>query len=448
MNAPPRSRTRRSGCRPLHGGRADDEQIGQALDALIRERDACAAGRRCRLEEGGGSIDDALADLRGGWGSRRARRKSRSAREICGAAHWRHEHCGALVEALVARKTAATATRMPRSRPSSARASLVEADGRIDFFLNEDDEAGGLKCRSLSARFGAAFRKDSPGLDEKFARRGRPAAAARQTGSVVARLRRDRGAADRRRRDPAILSLAKRRAGALDFSRPDRQGAQPSVARRRGAMGALQARPRRRPHPRRRGAGHQPRPMAGGAGASPRNFSPAQGATRTPPHHLRGRRRQAVDLRLPGRRPAHARRDAALLREEDRGGEATRFVARAAAPVVPLDARGAGRRRHGVRQGARAPKITASTYEAHPSHRDDQPGHVMLLPRTVRQKTEEPEDWTAPFDAPSARGDAARRENRRRDRKAPSAARSPPASASATAKFWCWSASATPSPPR
>jgi ATP-dependent exoDNAse (exonuclease V) beta subunit len=47
-------------------------------------------------------------------------------------------------------------------------------------------------------------------------------------------------------------------------------------------------------------------------------------------------------------------------------------------------------------------KITASTYEAHSSHRDREPGHVVLLPRTVRQKTVEPEDWTAPYDAPSA----------------------------------------------
>ena len=73
-------------------------------------------------------------------------------------------------------------------------------------------------------------------------------------------------------------------------------------------------------------------------------------------------------------------------------------------------------RRHGVRERA-CGEITASTYEAHSLRTaTDAPGHVVLLPRTVRQKTEEPEDWTAPYDAPSAAETHARRTDRRRDR--------------------------------
>jgi ATP-dependent helicase/nuclease subunit A len=50
----------------------------------------------------------------------------------------------------------------------------------------------------------------------------------------------------------------------------------------------------------------------------------------------------------------------------------------------------------------RSELITASGYEAHASHRDREPGHVVVMPRIVRTKPDEPEDWTTPFDAPSA----------------------------------------------
>ncbi len=49
-----------------------------------------------------------------------------------------------------------------------------------------------------------------------------------------------------------------------------------------------------------------------------------------------------------------------------------------------------------------AAQITASTYTAHASHRASEPGHVVLLPRAVRRRAEDPEDWTAPYTAPSA----------------------------------------------
>ena len=51
---------------------------------------------------------------------------------------------------------------------------------------------------------------------------------------------------------------------------------------------------------------------------------------------------------------------------------------------------------------ALATEITASDYTAHASNRPNEPGHVVLLPRTSRQKREEPEDWTEPYTAPSA----------------------------------------------
>jgi ATP-dependent helicase/nuclease subunit A len=46
-------------------------------------------------------------------------------------------------------------------------------------------------------------------------------------------------------------------------------------------------------------------------------------------------------------------------------------------------------------------RVTASGYESHSAHRLHEPGRIVLLPRRVRAKPEQPEDWTKPFDAPT-----------------------------------------------
>ena len=65
----------------------------------------------------------------------------------------------------------------------------------------------------------------------------------------------------------------------------------------------------------------------------PRSSSPARPA-RGRAHAVRRRRREAVDLQLPGRGPAHVRRDGPALRSACRGGRRT-VAAHAARSVVP-----------------------------------------------------------------------------------------------------------------
>ena len=108
----------------------------------------------------------------------------------------------------------------------------------------------------------------------------------------------------------AAFEARKRALGLLDFDDMiDRAQALLDRARDRG-LGALAARRRPRPHPRRRGAGHQPGAVAGDrgdlGGVLRRRAAPA--AARA--DDLRRRRREAVDLQLPGRRPGGVRREA------------------------------------------------------------------------------------------------------------------------------------------
>ena len=170
--------------------------------------------------------------------------------------------------------------------------------------------------------------------------------------------------------------------------RSDRQGAQPPLAHRSRAMGALQARPARRAHPGRRGAGHEPRPVEGGEGDR-RGFLLRRGRRARDAHDLRSRRRQAVDLRLSGRRRrSNAGRDAALLRRRRSTRRRQTFVARPLflsfrsthevlhAVDTVFGRELAGRSRH------RPTKRIRRTVRR-------EPGHVVLMPRTVRQKSKE-----------------------------------------------------------
>ena len=142
----------------------------------------------------------------------------------------------------------------------------LEADGRVDFFLNEDKELGGWKSRSVSRRFGVDVPQGQSRPRCQVRCGSDAAAGACKPPPRRPRLRCNRRAPHRRRRHSAILSPRQAARRRTRFLRPDRQGAQPSVARRRGPVGALQARPARGAHPGRRGAGHEPRPVASRAG--------------------------------------------------------------------------------------------------------------------------------------------------------------------------------------
>ena len=130
------------------------------------------------------------------------------------------------------------------------------------------------------------------------------------------------------------------------------------------------------------------------------DFFSGDGAAEGTAHDLRGRRRQAVDLRLPGRGAAHAGRDArASSSAAARGGRSARRAARWRSPS-------ARRARCSTRSTRCSPRARREDHGLRlrgacgASRRE--PGHVVVMPRMVRAKVEEPEDWTEPFDAPSA----------------------------------------------
>ena len=123
----------------------------------------------------------------------------------------------------------------------------------------------------------------------------------------------------RRRRDRA-LPPRKGPPRPARLRRPDRQdaGAVRALVRR---LGALQARPRHRPRADRRGAGHQPQAMGDRAHHRRRIHAGRRAAERAA-HDVRGRRREAVDLLVPGRGAARLRRDAARFRQPVRRARA------------------------------------------------------------------------------------------------------------------------------
>ena len=148
---------------------------------------------------------------------------------------------------------------------------------------------------------------------------GRPADAEQERLSIL--LNRDARSCARPHR--ALVTIAaeviaryrreKDRRALARLRRPDRQdaGAVRALVRR---LGALQARSRHRPRADRRGAGHQPQAVEHRAhdrvGIRSRRRAPQRAA-----HGVRGRRREAVDLLVPGRGAARLRRNAARVRQ-------------------------------------------------------------------------------------------------------------------------------------
>ena len=116
---------------------------------------------------------------------------------------------------------------------------------------------------------------------------------------------------------------------------PDRQDAG-AVRARVGGLGALQARPRHRPHADRRGAGHQPQAV-GDRQTIASEFMPGGARGERQAHGLRGRRREAVDLLVPGRGAQGLRRHAPAVPAPVRHAGA-RLAASALPPLVPLGA--------------------------------------------------------------------------------------------------------------
>ena len=140
------------------------------------------------------------------------------------------------------------------------------------------------------------------------------------------------------------LRARKRTPRAARLRRPDRQDARP-VRTLVGRLGALQARPRHRPRADRRGAGHQPEAMGDRAHHRLRIHARRR-AAQCEAHDVRGRRREAVDLLVPGRGAARLRRDAARIRRAIRHARtragATCASTTRSAPARPCSAASTG----------------------------------------------------------------------------------------------------------
>ena len=138
--------------------------------------------------------------------------------------------------------------------------------------------------------------------------------------ALTTRDRTQRAAADR---DRGGGELPPREAGTRParLRRSDRQDAG-DAGSRRVRLGALQARPRRRPCADRRGAGHQPAAMGHRRPHHFRIHLRRGRARRRRAHGVRGRRREAVDLFVPGRGAARVRRPPQIPAQEVRGRRA------------------------------------------------------------------------------------------------------------------------------
>ena len=167
-------------------------------------------------------------------------------------------------------------------------------------------------------------------------------------------------------------------------------------------LGALQARSRHRPRADRRGAGYQPQAVAdhppAGVGIRARRRARQRQA-----HHLRGRRREAVDLLVSGRGAARLRRDAPTCSSEqfsqpELGWRYLRFHHSFRSGENVLSS---------VDQVFRAQEIYRSvTTDAvgipeHKSLPDAAPGLVELWPLVAPAEKKEIEGWDAPFDTES-----------------------------------------------
>ena len=380
--------------------RTADMQIGEALNALIARRDDLRywIERSAPVREAG-SIEDALADLRQRLDLRDGESEESVSREICQGGVWGIEPCRELVGALgnSSNKTDRSASSDLQSI-AEAGDLLAEAAGRIAFFLTGDGSAG-LKVRSAPHRFGAATRRARMSLETDFASEAeRVLALVRRLDSVRAYVATEALLIV----GDAILQAyheAKRQAGALDF--PDLIAkARNLLSRSDSAQWVLFKLDRRVDHILVDEAQDTSPDQWMVVKAIADDFFSGEGGDRSNRTIFAvGDDKQSI-FSFQGAAPA-------MLSEmrnffEGRIREAEKpFVAR---PLF-LSFRSTNEILLAVDkvfEKQLAGEITASAYEAHATNRPTEPGHIIVLPRTVREKRPEPEEWTEPYTAPSA----------------------------------------------
>jgi ATP-dependent helicase/nuclease subunit A len=372
--------------------RASDAQIGQALDALILKRDQLRRWTLASGEAGGkGEIDDALLDLRRRLKLAEDETENSVCREICSAAGWSREECARLGSSVGGGTSAVRAVLLAIARAEDL---STEANARLALFLTTD--SNGWKARNAGNRLGAALTRIQPELRQRF-----EGEAERLLG-LIGRLDLVRAYAATEALllvGDAILGAyhaAKRRAGALDF--------QDLIARTRDLLSrrewVLYKLDARIEHILVDEAQDTSPDQWAVIETIAEDFFSGEGASGKPRTIFAvGDDKQSI-FGFQGAAPWKLAEMRAFFKEKAEQAEKV-FVAR---PLF-LSFRSTREVLNAVDivfTHDLAARITGSTYEAHASHRDHLPGRVVILPRVVREKREEPDDWTAPYDAPSA----------------------------------------------
>lgn len=375
-----------------------DMQIGEALDAFIARRDAIRRWIERAGELGGGGIDDAVEDLRRRLQIAADESEASVCANICDSAGWSAAACDALVDAL-SNSTNRTDALAADALRTIGRASGMQAEAaaRLDFFLTSGNQ--GWRARSPTHRFSAAFAKNQSGLRDCFGEE------ADRLLALTRRLDLVRAFAATQALlivGDAILSAyarAKRQAGALDFA--DLIAKTRGLLSRAGAANwVLYKLDRRIEHILLDEAQDTSPDQWAVVQAIADDFFAGDNAS------LKQRTVFAVG---DDKQSIFGFQGAAPEMLADMRRHFARRIAEGGAPFVerPLFLSFRSTREvldavDKVFDSEIARDITASTYEAHAAHRDSEPGRVVVLPRIVRQRVEEPEDWTEPYDAPSA----------------------------------------------
>ena len=235
--------------------------------------------------------------------------------------------------------------RRRRAARQGAPATAIDALCAV-FITGNGDPRKNLMTQRTGRR---APRRTRPADARPAAMRG-PQCRARQAHAARGR----HGAAGARQRGHAALRRGQGAPRRARLRRPGRQDGQPSALLGRGRVGALQARWRPRPHPGRRGAGHEPRAVERDPRAG-RGVLLGCRRQRDDAHAVCRRRREAVDLWLPGRRAREVCEDRrGVCPERARGGIAV--AERAPHAVVPVRRAAAGGGRPDIRDPAANPR--------------------------------------------------------------------------------------------
>jgi ATP-dependent helicase/nuclease subunit A len=379
---------------------ATDAQIKAALDAVIAKREPLRAWMAQTGEVGeAGGIDDALEDLRDKLGLEPGETVDALCGSICNAAKWAGVDCQELTDAL--EQAAST-----NSYDNAARAALADilhaADpveetlARVSFFVIWKD--GAYAARGVAQRFGSAFRKSRIGLDDDFS------AEADRLIALAAKLNAARTLAATEALlvvGDAILNeyaLAKRYAGQLDFGDLIVK-TRNLLSRSDAAAWVLYKLDARIDHILVDEAQDTSPDQWAIVRALAADFFSGEGARGERTIFVVGDDKQSI-FSFQGAAPRMLSEMESFFKKlvGDAGREFERVPLalsfRSTSEVLSgVDAVFAGDLRD---------RVTASGYEIHAAHRLNEPGRVVVLPRRVRAKSEEPDDWTEPYDAPTA----------------------------------------------